>query len=436
MSSVKRPYRLIISGGGTGGHVYPAIAIANSFTERFKDAEVLFVGAQGKMEMQKVPEAGYKIEGLWISGLQRRLTLDNLSFPFKVISSLRKSRQIVKQFKPDAVVGVGGYASGPLLKSATRKSVPAVLQEQNSYAGLTNKILAKKAAKICVAYPNMDQFFPADKVVMTGNPVRKDIVDLKGKKDIGVKHFKLDSTKSTLLVIGGSLGARTLNDSLIAGVEQLVDANIQVIWQCGRFYHEEMKAKLSGKSKTEGIHLMEFVREMDLAYAAADVVISRAGALSVSELSIAQKPTIFVPSPNVAEDHQTKNAKALVDNNAAELVKDVDAREILIQRAIDLINNQDQKQVLSENIKALAKPNAAEEIVEEIVKYVSNEVQKGTRVNQIMRHTVGLYHGQKGSTEWKRYLSNNMMARDSDFQKVNHILKIVQNNEKEKMAVS
>ena len=371
MSSVKRPYRLIISGGGTGGHVYPAIAIANSFTERFKDAEVLFVGAQGKMEMQKVPEAGYKIEGLWISGLQRRLTLDNLSFPFKVISSLRKSRQIVKQFKPDAVVGVGGYASGPLLKSATRKSVPAVLQEQNSYAGLTNKILAKKAAKICVAYPNMDQFFPADKVVMTGNPVRKDIVDLKGKKDIGVKHFKLDSTKSTLLVIGGSLGARTLNDSLIAGMEQLVEANIQVIWQCGRFYHEEMKAKLSDKSKTEGIHLMEFVREMDLAYAAADVVISRAGALSVSELSIAQKPTIFVPSPNVAEDHQTKNAKALVDNNAAELVKDVDAREILIQRAIDLINNQDQKQVLSENIKALAKPNAAEEIVEEIVKLIA-----------------------------------------------------------------
>ena len=371
MSANNRPYRLIISGGGTGGHVYPAIAIANSFTERFSNAEVLFVGAQGKMEMQKVPEAGYKIEGLWISGLQRRLTLDNLSFPFKVLSSLRKSRQIVKQFKPDAVVGVGGYASGPLLKSATRKRIPAVLQEQNSYAGLTNKILAKKASKICVAYPNMDQFFPAEKVVMTGNPVRKDIVDLKGKKEIGIKHFNLDETKPTLLVIGGSLGARTLNDSLISGVEQLVQAGVQVIWQCGRFYFEEMKAKLAQQPNSEGIHLMEFVREMDLAYAAADVVVSRAGALSVSELSIAQKPTIFVPSPNVAEDHQTKNAKALVDNKAAELVKDSEAREVLIQRAIELINNQDQKMGLSKNIKALAKPNAAEEIVDEIVKLIA-----------------------------------------------------------------
>ncbi len=371
MSSAKRPYRLIISGGGTGGHVYPAIAIANSFTERFQDAEVLFVGAQGKMEMQKVPEAGYEIEGLWISGLQRRLTLDNLSFPLKLLSSLRRSRQIVKRFKPDAVVGVGGYASGPLLKSATRKNIPAVLQEQNSYAGLTNKILAKKASKICVAYPNMDQFFPADKVVMTGNPVRKDIVDLKGKKEIGIKHFGLDENKPTLLVIGGSLGARTLNDSLIAGIEKLVEAGVQVIWQCGRFYFEEMKTKLGAISNSQGIHLMEFVREMDLAYAAADVVISRAGALSVSELSIAQKPTIFVPSPNVAEDHQTKNAKALVDNAAAELVKDVEAREVLIDRAIQLINNQALQKDLSENIKALAKPNAAEEIVDEIVKLIA-----------------------------------------------------------------
>ncbi len=329
------------------------------------------MGAKGKMEMQKVPEAGYAIEGLWISGLQRKLTLDNLSFPFKVIDSLNKSAKIIKKFKPHAVVGVGGYASGPLLRVATGKKVPAVIQEQNSYAGLTNKLLAKKVQKICVAYPNMERFFPQEKVILTGNPVRKDITELAGKRSLGLAHFGLAEDKPVLMILGGSLGARTLNDSVIENLTQLIEAEVQVIWQCGRFYFEEMTEKLAKTEHNGLVHLYEFLKEMDLAYASADVVISRAGALSVSELSIAGKPTIFVPSPNVAEDHQSKNAKAMVDNDAAVLVKDNEARDQLINRAIELIRDEAQKDRLSKNIKAMAKPNAAEEIVEEIVKLIA-----------------------------------------------------------------
>lgn len=329
------------------------------------------MGAKGKMEMQKVPEAGFAIEGLWISGLQRKLTLDNLSFPFKVIDSLNKSAKIIKKFKPHAVVGVGGYASGPLLRVATGKKVPAVIQEQNSYAGLTNKLLAKKVQKICVAYPNMERFFPQEKVIVTGNPVRKDITELAGKRSSGLTHFGLTEDKPVLMILGGSLGARTLNDSVVENLEQLIEAGVQVIWQCGRFYFEEMTEKLAKTEHNGLVHLFEFLKEMDLAYATADVVISRAGALSVSELSIAGKPTIFVPSPNVAEDHQSKNAKAMVDNDAAVLVKDSEAREKLINRAIELIKDEAQKDRLSKNIKAMAKPNAAEEIVEEIVKLIA-----------------------------------------------------------------
>lgn len=329
------------------------------------------MGAKGKMEMQKVPEAGYAIEGLWISGLQRTLTLDNLSFPFKVIDSLNKSAKIIKKFKPHAVVGVGGYASGPLLRVATGKKVPAVIQEQNSYAGLTNKLLSKKVQKICVAYPNMERFFPQEKVILTGNPVRKDITELAGKRSLGLAHFGLDEDKPVLMILGGSLGARTLNDSVIENLTQLIEAEVQVIWQCGRFYFEEMTEKLATTEHNGLVHLYEFLKEMDLAYASADVVISRAGALSVSELSIAGKPTIFVPSPNVAEDHQSKNAKAMVDNDAAVLVKDNEAKEQLINRAIELIRDEAQKDRLSKNIKAMAKPNAAEEIVEEIVKLIA-----------------------------------------------------------------
>lgn len=367
----QRPYRMIISGGGTGGHIYPAIAIANAFKERFPDAEILFVGAKGKMEMEKVPQAGYPIEGLWISGLQRRLTLDNLSFPFKVLSSLWKSRRIVSSMKPDVVVGVGGYASGPLLRVALRKGIPAVLQEQNSYAGLTNKILSAKVKKICVAYPNMEKFFPADKIRLTGNPVRKDITELSGKRDKALRYFGLAADTPVLMILGGSLGARTLNDSVSLALEKLIANKVQVIWQCGKFYHDEMKAKLSEVADHNGIKLFQFLKEMDLAYAAADVVISRAGALSVSELSIAAKPTIFVPSPNVAEDHQTKNAQAMVDQEAAFLIKDADARKVLIDQALALLNNTDRQAELSKNIKALAKPNAAEEIVNEIVELIA-----------------------------------------------------------------
>lgn len=321
--------------------------------------------------MQKVPEAGYTIKGLWISGLQRKLTLDNLSFPFKVIDSLNKSTKIIKRFKPHAVVGVGGYASGPLLKVATRREVPALIQEQNSYAGLTNKLLAKKVKRVCVAYPGMERFFPAEKIVVTGNPVRKDITDLDGKRPKALEHFGLSGDKPVLLVLGGSLGARTLNDSMIDGLQKLIDAQVQVIWQCGRFYFEEMYAKLEEVDHGGLVHLFEFLKEMDLAYAVADVVISRAGALSVSELSIAGKPTVFVPSPNVAEDHQSKNAKAMVDNDAAVLVKDAVARAELIDQAIALVNDQARQETLSRNIKAMAKPNAAEDIVEEIVKLIA-----------------------------------------------------------------
>lgn len=368
--SRQQPYRMIISGGGTGGHIYPAIAIANAFKSRFPEAEILFVGAQGKMEMDKVPQAGYKIVGLWISGLQRKLTLDNLSFPFKVIDSLLKSRKIIRQMKPDVVVGVGGYASGPLLRVASKKGIPAVLQEQNSYAGLTNKILASKVKKICVAYPNMEQFFPAEKIRLTGNPVRKDITDLTGKKEEALQYFGFGEGP-VLMILGGSLGARTLNDAMVLGLQKLIDSGVQVIWQCGKFYHEEMKAKLAAMPNNGNIKLFQFLKNMDLAYAAADVVISRAGALSVSELCIAGKPTLFVPSPNVAEDHQTKNAKALVDNHAAVLIKDQEARAVLIDQALALLNDKEKQAELSKQIVSLAKPNAAEEIVDEIVELIA-----------------------------------------------------------------
>jgi UDP-N-acetylglucosamine--N-acetylmuramyl-(pentapeptide) pyrophosphoryl-undecaprenol N-acetylglucosamine transferase len=361
---------MIISGGGTGGHIYPAIAIANAFKSRFPESEILFVGAEGKMEMEKVPQAGYPIEGLWISGLQRKLTLDNLSFPFKVISSLIRSKKIIKRVKPHVVIGVGGYASGPLLRVASKKGIPALLQEQNSYAGLTNKILANRVKRICVAYPNMDRFFPAEKVRLTGNPVRKDITAISGKRQEAIEHFGFTSETPVLMILGGSLGARTLNDSVLLGLQVLIDSGIQVIWQCGQFYYDEMRSKLDATSNQDRIKLFQFLKEMDLAYAAADVVISRAGALSVSELSVAGKPTLFVPSPNVAEDHQTKNAQAMVDQNAAILVRDKDARKELISQALALLENSDRKAELSKNILALAKPHAAEAIVDEIIALV------------------------------------------------------------------
>jgi UDP-N-acetylglucosamine--N-acetylmuramyl-(pentapeptide) pyrophosphoryl-undecaprenol N-acetylglucosamine transferase len=352
----------MISGGGTGGHIYPAIAIANAWKEKYPSSEILFVGAEGKMEMQKVPEAGYKIEGLKVAGLQRSLSLSNLSFPFKLWGSLRKAKQLIGEFKPDAVVGVGGYASGPVLYMAQAKRIPTLIQEQNSYAGLTNKILAKKARKICVAYPGMEKFFPATKIIYTGNPVRKDILDLSGKREKALGHFGLKQDRKTILVLGGSLGARTINQAVVAEMEAFEKSGYQVLWQSGKFYFQEMSAKVQASGLAH-IHVREFIREMDLAYAAADAVVSRAGALSVSEISLVGKPTIFIPSPNVAEDHQTKNAMAYVQAGAAVLLRDTEAVGKLKEAVDGLFSQGEKAQEMGENLKKLAKPNAATEIV-------------------------------------------------------------------------
>ncbi|RAV98357.1 undecaprenyldiphospho-muramoylpentapeptide beta-N-acetylglucosaminyltransferase [Pseudochryseolinea flava] len=367
--SKKQPYRLIISGGGTGGHIFPAIAIANAFRERHPDAEILFVGAEGRMEMTRVPEAGYKIVGLWISGLQRKLTWSNLMFPLKVIVSYFKAARIVKNYRPDAVIGTGGYASGPIMMAATRSNVPSLIQEQNSFAGLTNKQVGGKVSKVCVAYEGMEKYFPKDKIVLTGNPVRKDILSVEGKRLQALSHFGFDGNVKTLLIIGGSLGARTINESVIAGISKLIDAQIQVIWQTGKGYYDAYKAKL-GQYDLKNIRVQDFVREMDLAYAAADVVISRSGAIAVSELCIAGKPAILVPSPNVAEDHQTKNAMALVNKNAALMVADKDAQDVLVDEALTLLFDDQRAKKLREQITLLAKPNATQDIVVEIEKMI------------------------------------------------------------------
>ncbi|PZO30722.1 MAG: undecaprenyldiphospho-muramoylpentapeptide beta-N-acetylglucosaminyltransferase [Flavobacteriaceae bacterium] len=358
--------KFIVSGGGTGGHIYPAIAIANELKSRFPDAEFLFVGAKDKMEMQKVPQAGYKIEGLWIAGLQRKLTVQNMMFPFKLISSLWKSRQIINKFKPDVVIGTGGFASGPLLQVANSRNIPTLVQEQNSYPGITNKLLSKKANKICVAYDNLERFFPKEKIVVTGNPVREDLLNIENKKEEAIAHFNLDRNKKTLLVLGGSLGARRINQLIEKEIYNIVSKDIQVIWQCGKFYINEYKHFSDGKN----VQVLDFIDRMDLVYAAADFVISRAGASSVSELCLVGKPTIFIPSPNVAEDHQTKNAKAIVDKNGAILLKENELEEKFETTFSNLISDESLQKELSQNIKSLAKPNATKDIVEEIVKLI------------------------------------------------------------------
>jgi UDP-N-acetylglucosamine--N-acetylmuramyl-(pentapeptide) pyrophosphoryl-undecaprenol N-acetylglucosamine transferase len=362
-----QPYRLIISGGGTGGHVFPAIAIANAFRERHPDADILFVGALGKMEMVRVPEAGYKIIGLWISGIQRRFTVSNLMFPFKLIYSYWKARSIVMDFKPHAAVGTGGYASGPMMIAATRFNIPVVLQEQNSYAGLTNRQLANKAQRICVAYAGMEKYFPKDKIQLTGNPVRKDIIDLTSKRDKALNHFGFNSNERILLVLGGSGGARTINESILNGLDKLIDANIQLIWQTGKTYYESVKSQITDKD-VRRIRLHDFLKEMDLAYSAANVVVSRAGALSISELCLAKRAAILVPSPNVAEDHQTRNAGAVEQVNAGLMITDEQAKEKLVDEAIKLLHDERRCAELSENIGRLGKPRAAEDIVHEIEK--------------------------------------------------------------------
>lgn len=361
--------KIILSGGGTGGHIFPAVAIANQIKKQVPGAEILFVGALGKMEMEKVPAAGYKIIGVPIAGLQRKLTLANLKLPFLIIRSLLKTRKIIKDFQPDVVVGTGGYASGPLLRAACSKGIPALIQEQNSYAGITNKILSKKVKRICVAYEGMEKFFPKEKIMLTGNPVRQDIRDTDAKRKEAMRFFNLDTSRKTILIIGGSLGARTINEAIGAGLKTLAENNIQLVWQTGKGYISTAKEQAAPHAQ-KNIYAFDFISRMDLAYAAADLVISRAGASSVSELAIVSKPCILVPSPNVAEDHQTKNAMALVNKKAAVLVKDTDAKNDLIQEAVALMQDHNRKAELTKNISALALPEAAETITKEILKLV------------------------------------------------------------------
>jgi UDP-N-acetylglucosamine--N-acetylmuramyl-(pentapeptide) pyrophosphoryl-undecaprenol N-acetylglucosamine transferase len=356
-------YKFIISGGGTGGHIYPAVAIANKLKEVFPSCEILFVGAKDKMEMQKVPQAGYKIEGLWISGIQRKLTLENIKFPLKLVSSLWKARNILKSFKPDFVIGTGGFASGPLLKMATWMKIPTLIQEQNSYPGITNKWLAKDVNAICVAYEGLDKFFPADKILITGNPVRQDLIHTDSKKTDAIAYFNLDASKKTLVILGGSLGSRRINE-LIADYHQIIlDQNLQIIWQCGKLYIDKYKIF----NEIPNIQVLAFVDRMDYLYACADFIISRAGASSVSELCIVAKPTIFIPSPNVAEDHQTHNAKAIVEKNGAIMIKEADLENTFKIEFLNLIQNEKKQDTFSKNMQKLAKPHATQHIVDKVI---------------------------------------------------------------------
>lgn len=364
--------KVIVSGGGTGGHIFPAVSIANEIRERFPDADILFVGALGKMEMERVPSAGYRIIGLPIMGFPRKPSFKMLGFFLKLFQSMRLANRIIKSFKPDVAIGVGGFASGPVLKAAVRKGVPAVLQEQNSYAGVTNKLLSAKVNKICVAYPSMERYFPAEKIVMTGNPIRKNLLENITNKTEAYRYFNLDAEKPVVLIIGGSLGARTLNESVMANLELIRNSDAQIVWQTGSYYYKEMLERL-GQDGPTNLHAMEFVSRMELAYSVADVVISRAGAGTISELCLLAKPSILVPSPNVAEDHQTKNAMALVENQAALLIKDADSKAELFKETFSLLDDKERLKSLSNNIKKLGRPNAAKDIVDVILAVVGSQ---------------------------------------------------------------
>ncbi|WP_298649646.1 undecaprenyldiphospho-muramoylpentapeptide beta-N-acetylglucosaminyltransferase [uncultured Proteiniphilum sp.] len=363
--------KVIISGGGTGGHIFPAISIANAVKERWPDSEILFVGAEDRMEMERVPAAGYKIIGLPVAGFDRQNFLKNFSVAVKLLKSMQKARRIINDFKPDIAVGVGGYASGPILKAASAKGIPTLLQEQNSYAGVTNKMLARKAATICVAYEGMEKFFPEGKIVLTGNPCRQDLVVSAENRTQGYSHFQLDSGKRTMLLLGGSLGARTLNRSIAGAFPKLAAAgDLQVIWQCGKYYYKEMLQLQTEGKMPQNVYLLDFVSRMDYAYSVADLIISRAGAGSISEFSLLGKAVILVPSPNVAEDHQTKNAQALVDKDAAVMVSDAEAPDVLFDKAMTLVRNDRELRSLSNNIAKLAQHDSAKRIVDEIEKIV------------------------------------------------------------------
>ncbi len=364
---MKQSINFLLSGGGTGGHIYPAISIANELKNRHPNANFLFVGAKDRMEMDKVPQYGYQIKGLWISGIQRSLSAKNLAFPFKLISSLWNARKIVKQFNPDVVIGTGGFASGPTLFMAAKKGIPTLIQEQNSYPGITNKMLANKTKKICVAYDGLERFFPKNKIIKTGNPVRQDLLTISDKTEEAKQFFGLDASKKTVLVLGGSLGARAINKLIEENINWLVENELQVIWQTGKLYFDEYKKY----DELIGVQTHAFLNRMDLTYAAADFIISRAGASSISELCIVGKPTIFIPSPNVAEDHQTKNALAVVEKDGAILLEE---KNVAMFKTIveDLITDVAKQETLSKNIKKLALPNATNVIVDEIDKLINN----------------------------------------------------------------
>lgn len=365
---MEKELRVIISGGGTGGHIFPAISIANAIKARYPEAKILFVGAQGRMEMQRVPQAGYDIKGLPIQGFDRKNLLKNIKVLFMIWKSQRMAKQIIREFQPMVAVGVGGYASGPTLNKAASMGIPCLIQEQNSYAGVTNKLLAKKAEVICVAYEGMDRFFPAEKIIITGNPVRQQLLDCKLSKEEALKSFGLDPQKKTILIVGGSLGARTVNESVLQHLDEIRSSNVQIIWQTGKYYYSEMLKQLNNHTDVPTLKPTDFIADMGAAYKAADLVISRAGASSISEFCLLGTPVILVPSPNVAEDHQTKNAMALVDKDAALYVKDAEAREKVIALALQTVNDDARLASLSTNILKLALPDSAEIIANEVIR--------------------------------------------------------------------
>ena len=360
--------KVIISGGGTGGHIFPAVSIANAIMAQHPGAEILFVGAEGRMEMQRVPAAGYKIVGLPICGFDRKNLLKNISVLYKLAKSQWKARKVIKEFRPHVAVGVGGYASGPTLKMAGMMGIPTLIQEQNSYAGVTNKLLAKKAHKICVAYEGMERFFEKDKIILTGNPVRQGLIDTTITRKEAINSFKLDPSKKTILIVGGSLGARTMNESVLQHLDLVKDSGVQFVWQTGSYYYKEILERLNKTEKLPMLYVTDFISKMENAYAAADLVISRAGAGSISELCVLKKPVILVPSPNVSEDHQTKNALALVNKQAALLVKDAEAKDVLLKTAVETVGKDELLHTLSENIATMAFTSSADVIANEVYK--------------------------------------------------------------------
>ena len=377
---MKKEYRIIISGGGTGGHIFPALSIADAIKAKHPDAKILFVGADNRMEMQRVPDAGYEIVGLPIAGFDRKNLLKNIKVLWKIFKSQRMAKKIIKQFAPQAAVGVGGYASGPTLKMAASMGIPTLIQEQNSYAGVTNKILAKGAKMICVAYDGMERFFPKEKIKFTGNPVRKNLLEMRANRKEAMKSMGLDENRKCVLIVGGSLGARSINEGIIASIEKIrANNDIQFIWQTGKLYFEEMKKRAEEAGKPENLTITDFVSNMASALSAADIVVSRAGAGSISEFALLGKAVILVPSPNVSEDHQTKNAMALVDKDAAIYVADANVNEELIDKTIETVNDTMKIALLEANILKMGKPDAASEIADEVLKLADAYIEKKTR---------------------------------------------------------